>query len=271
MTSGEQCGGPAIGPAGSGDPGALYGEDLVGSTSPVPPGARTGWQLVAPPGTTITAISYYRALGTGLDLAWAAGLFDAAGNPLDTCNSNPQPCASPNNQVPVARSGLSTSSLFFGVECLAEPPDTACVPGGSEHDAQAQLYSANVTLAEAGAPAVSNISGTLWGGGVVSGTTSLTFNAGDVSGISQVAVAGPSGAVALQPESCNYTQTQPCPQLPQGSLSVNTTQLPDGPQQLDLFATNAAGNTTTIQSPAGRRRQQRAAAPRDFHRDTDRR
>ena len=32
MTSGNQCGGPMIGPLDGGDPGALYGEDLVGST-----------------------------------------------------------------------------------------------------------------------------------------------------------------------------------------------------------------------------------------------
>jgi len=250
MTSGEQCGGPAIGPVGSGDAGALYGEDLVGSTTPVAPGAKAGWQLVAPAGTTITAISYYRALSTGLDLAWASGLYDASGNPLDTCASNPTPCASLNNQIPVTRSGLNTPSLFFGIACRALPPDTDCAPGSTLHYAQAQLYSANVTLAEAGAPTVSDISGTLWSGGVVSGTTPLTFSTSDVSGISQVALAGPKGAVAVQPESCNYTQTQPCPQLPEGSLSVNTTQLPDGPQQLDLFATNAAGNTTAVQSAA---------------------
>jgi hypothetical protein len=41
----------------------------------------------------------------------------------------------------------------------------------------------------------------------------------------------------------------PCPQLPTGSLSVNTTALRDGPQTVTLIATNAAGTTTTAQSP----------------------
>jgi hypothetical protein len=41
----------------------------------------------------------------------------------------------------------------------------------------------------------------------------------------------------------------PCPQLPSGSLTLNTAQLHDGPQILTLLATNAAGNTTSVQSP----------------------
>ena len=67
ITSGNQCGGPLIGPVGSGDPGALFGEDLVGSVSSVPAGARAGWSFTAPVGTTITGVSYYRSLDTGND------------------------------------------------------------------------------------------------------------------------------------------------------------------------------------------------------------
>jgi len=38
MTSGNECGGPMIGPVGSGDSGSLYAEDLVGSTTEIPSG-----------------------------------------------------------------------------------------------------------------------------------------------------------------------------------------------------------------------------------------
>jgi hypothetical protein len=58
MTSGNECGGPMIGPVGNGDSGSLYGEDLVGSTTQVPPGGKAGWQFTAPAGTVITAVSY---------------------------------------------------------------------------------------------------------------------------------------------------------------------------------------------------------------------
>ena len=249
LTSGNQCGGPMIGPLGGGDPGALYGEDLLGSTESVPAGAQAGWSFTAPAGTTIASVSYYRNVQTGNNLDWVAGLFDASGTRLDVCNSNPRPCSSPNNQAAVTRSGLNTTGLFFGVTCDPVPPDTDCLAGSTQHFAQADMYSARVTLSESGTPSVTDLGGTLWGGGVVWGSQPVAFSASDPSGISQIAVDGPAGQLALQPQSCNYSQTQPCPQMPSGSLSVNTTQLHDGSQTLTLLVTNAAGNTTTVQSP----------------------
>jgi len=81
------------------------------------------------------------------------------------------------------------------------------------------------------------------------GSEPLTFSASDLSGIFQVALDGPDGQVALQSGSCDYSQAQPCPQLPSGSIGLNTTQLHDGAQTLTLLVTNAAGNTTSVQSP----------------------
>ena len=75
LSSANACGGPAIGPLAGGDPGALYGEDLVGATAHSPSGAQAGWTFTAPAGTTITAISYYRSLETGSNGDWVAGLF----------------------------------------------------------------------------------------------------------------------------------------------------------------------------------------------------
>jgi hypothetical protein len=249
MTSGNDCGGPSIGALEGGDPGALYGEDFVGASAHIPSGAQAGWSFAAPAGTTITAISYYRSLETASNGDWLAGLFSASGTPLDTCQSAPNPCSKPNNQVAVTLGGLSASGLFFGIECEPVAPDTECLPGGAEHDAQADMYSARVTLSESGAPSVSDLSGALWGGGVVWGSQPVTFSAADLSGISQIALDGPDGQLALQPQSCDYSQTQPCPELSSESLELNTTQLHDGPQTLTLLVTNAAGNTTTVQAP----------------------
>jgi hypothetical protein len=81
------------------------------------------------------------------------------------------------------------------------------------------------------------------------GTEPVTFSASDLSGISQTTLDGPGGTLALQPQSCDYSQTQPCPQLPAATLSLNTTQLHDGAQTLTLLVTSAAGNTTSVQSP----------------------
>jgi hypothetical protein len=214
-----------------------------------PSGAQAGWSFTAPAGTTITAVSYYRSLQTENNGDWVAGLFAANGTALNVCHSNPNPCSSPNNQAAVTLTGLSTSGLFFGIECDPVSPDTDCLAGGTEHDAQADAYSAKVTLSETATPTVSNLGGALWGGGVVSGSEPLTFSTQDPSGISQVALDGPDGQIALQPQSCDFSQTQPCPQLSSGSLELNTTELHDGAQTLTLLVTDAAGNTTTVQSP----------------------
>ena len=249
MTSGNQCGGPTIGPLGGGDPGAIFGEDLIGSTVHSPSGAQAGWSFTAPAGTTITAVSYYRNIDTaGGNLDWLAGLLAANGAQLDTCETGS--CSKPNNQVAVTLTGLSTSGLFFGIECEPVSPDSDCLAGGTEHYAQADMYSAKVTLSETATPSVSNLGGALWVGGVVWGSRPVTFSTSDPSGISQVALDGPDGQIALQPQSCHYSQTQPCPQLSSGSLELNTTALHDGAQTLTLLVSNAAGNTSTVQSPA---------------------
>lgn len=96
---------------------------------------------------------------------------------------------------------------------------------------------------------MSNLAGALWGGGVVWGSEPVTFSTSDPSGIAQVALDGPDGQIALQPQSCDYSQTQPCPQLSSGSLELNTTELHDGAQTLTLLVTDAAGNTTPVPSP----------------------
>jgi len=124
--------GPMIGPLNGGDPGALYGEDLVGSIVHSPTGAQAGWSFTAPAGTTITAVSYYRNLETENNGDWIAGLLSANGTPLDTCRTNPDPCSHPNNQVAITLTGLNTSRLFFGIECEPVAPDPDCLAGGSE-------------------------------------------------------------------------------------------------------------------------------------------
>jgi hypothetical protein len=251
LAQGNQCGGTAYGPLGQiTEQGALFGEDLLGSSTFVPAGALAGWSLSAPTGTTITGFSYFRSLETGQNLDWVGGLFAADGTPLDICRTaTGPPCSEPNNQAPVARSGLNIGGLFFGAICQPVSPDTQCLPsGGPQHFVEADTYSIKATLAESALPTVSSVGGPLWGGGVVSGTLPVSFAASDPSGIANVTLGGSLGQVAQAPQSCDFSQVQPCPQLPAGQLSVNTQLLPDGRQILSLQATNAAGSTATVQS-----------------------
>ncbi len=274
MTAGNLCGNgtPAIGPPDTGsitDTGALFGEDIIGSDTFVPNGDQAGWQLTPPTGVTITSISYYGSFETSVSSGgWLAGLL-INGQPLGApgiscvtglntadcdCRTNlddTSPCQVLNDQVPQIENNLNATSLFFGVECLQiqNAPTCAAASSGS-HGAEADLYSAQVTLVESAQPQVQDEVGGLWGSGPVWGTVPLTFSATDPSGIARVDALDSSGDdVDDVQESCTYAAVQACPELPSGELQVNTLEIPDGQQQISLKLTNAAANTTVVRGP----------------------
>ena len=187
-----------------------------------------------------------------------SGLFTADGTPLEQCKI-PWPfvppasihCDKPNNQVPVGFTGLSTSSLFLGVMCRIVDDALACIAGGAPlHAAKADLYSARVTLYESVAPTLSNVAGAAWGGGTLTGIVPVTFDASDASGIQQLLVRSETGQpLASATNPCDFTLAQPCPQQPNGSLSVDTRRVADGPHTFSLIAVDAAGNSQIATSP----------------------
>ena len=258
LATGNQCGGPAIGPLDASHSGALYGEDILNSSTNIPDGSRAGWTFAAPAGTTITAISYYRSLSAYNDQNLASGLYTGEGVALEECRI-PWPfvppasihCDKPNNQVPATFTGLNTSSLFVGVMCRIVTGALACIAGGAPlHAAKADLYSARVTLSESVAPTLSNVAGAAWGGGVVSGVVPLTFTANDASGIQQQLVRSETGqTVASTTNPCDFTLAQPCPQQPSAALSIDTRRVADGPHTFTVVVVDAAGNTESATSP----------------------
>ncbi len=182
---------------------------------------------------------------------WLINMKIGAG--LETCQGtfqNGYTCSVPNNQAPASFSGLSTSGLFFGVECQLQPSEEHCLSGSPGHHlATADMYSVTVTLTEDSSPVVSSEAGPLWGAGVVSGTVPLGFQASDPSGIEGVEVHDGGALGASVQESCDFTETVPCPQLEPGQLEVETTRFPDGHAELSLVVTDAAGNTTVVTTP----------------------
>jgi len=269
FTMGNNCGGPSgseIGPLDGSNQGALYAEDILGSgAASIPNGSQAGWIFTAPAGTTITAISYYRSLAAYNDPDLVAGLYQADGAPLEQCKidtafGTTNTCSKPNDQGPVAFTGLSTSALFFGIACRIVRPVLSCGAGGTIHAVKANMYSARVTLSENSPPALSALSGPLWGGGVVSGVVAVTFSASDQTGIKQQYVrADPGGVIAGATQTCDSMLAQPCPQLPAGSLSVDTRRVGDGPHTFSLVVVDAAGNEQTATSPTVLVRNQPAA------------
>jgi len=181
------------------------------------------------------------------------GLFQASGAGLETCQGTFEDsfsCRIPNNQAPATFSGLSTSGLFFGVQCQLQGSEQYCISGSpGDQLAEADMYSVAVTLSEQSSPGVSGESGPLWAGGVVWGTVPLSFQASDPSGIERLTASDDGAIGATAQESCEFTQTVPCPQLQPGVLSVDTTRFPDGHGQIALGVSDAAGNTTVTTSP----------------------
>ena len=124
------------------------------------------------------------------------------------------------------------------------------------------MYSARVALSESSLPALSGLAGPLWAGSVVSGVVPVTFSASDETGIKQQYVRVDSGGViAGAAQTCDSTLAQPCPQLPAGSLSVDTRRVGDGPHTFSLIVVDAAGNQQTATSPTVVVRNQVAAVP----------
>jgi hypothetical protein len=255
---GNLCGGPAGGPTDGGNQGGLYAQDIFNSPASIPDGSRAGWTFSAPAGATISAISYYRHIEAYNDQDLVAGLFAADGTALEQCKI-PWPfppgasntCSKPNGQAAVTFSGLNASGLFLGVMCHIVRPVLACGSGGTPlHAVRAVMYSARVTLSENSAPTVTNVGGPLWGSGVVAGVMPVTFAAADPIGIQDQAVRSDTGATIVSvPQACDFTQAQPCPQVPSGSLSVDTRRIPDGPHTFSLVVTDAAGNSQVVTSP----------------------
>ena len=269
-TTGNNCGGPSgseLGPLDGSNRGALYAEDTL-LTPDMPDGSRAGWTFTAPSGTTITAIRYYRSLSAYGQPDFSAGLVQADGGVLEECRiqtpfGSSIVCSKPNDQGPVEFTGLNTSSLFFGVICRVIFPDGGgCVAGGTIHSGTASMYSARVTLSENSLPALGGLSGPLWGGGVVSGVVPVTFSASDATGIKQQYVrADPGGVIAGATQTCDSMLAQPCPQLPAGSVSVDTRRVGDGSHTFTLVVVDAAGNQQTATSPPVVVRNQVAAVP----------
>lgn len=256
LNVGNRCGGPATGPnepQGPTDEGALFAEDGANITAETPNGAEAGWSFTAPTGTSIASLTYWRSLHAYDQQSLVPGLWTGEGTTLESCQSQPEgthECNSLNNQGPKTFTGLHASSLFFGVRChLVGGGEYCASSGGLNHFAQADLYSASVTLSEASSPTVSSVSGTGWSGGYLWGEVPLSLSASDYSGIASVEVRSSLGAVlASAPQSCNYYNVVPCPNLSQNTVTLNTAAASDGVQTLVLQVKDAAGDVTSASS-----------------------
>ncbi len=256
LTVGNMCGGPETGPnepQGPTDEGALFAEDGSDFTAETPNGAEAGWSFTAPSGTSIADLTYWRSLHAYDQQSLVPGLWTGEGATLESCQSPPEgthECNSLNNQGAKTFMALDVGSLFFGVRCSLVGGGEYCASsGGANHFAQADMYSAKITLSETASPTIGAVSGTGWSGGYLSGQVLLTLSASDYSGIASVEVSSSLGYVlASAPQPCDYHDAVPCPDLSQATVMLNTAAASDGVQTFLLQVKNAAGNLASVTS-----------------------
>jgi hypothetical protein len=115
------------------------------------------------------------------------------------------------------------------------------------------IHGAEVTLVEDVPPTASVSGGTLLGAGSVSGVRSVRYLASDPqSGIVRVqALLGDTvvGSRDLTAR-CDYADFTACPASDEGSLSIDTRDVPDGTYPLTLRVTDAAANQQVVHAPA---------------------
>lgn len=230
----------------------LFATDSLTGTGNAASGASAGWRFTAPSGMTIVAVQAERYLGAYGDNGWLPSLA-ADGIALERCTFSfpEEQCAvggpvgnanSLSGSVPVNNAATLTASIT----CIGSE---GCIPGATIHHAWAALYGASVTLNETTDPSLLDPSGELWGPGPADGfhrgVESVTFAAGDPSGISQATLSVDGRSFATQAGVCDYTYPVPCQGLA-GTLNLDTNQLADGPHTVTLAAYDAAQNQTEL-------------------------
>ncbi len=240
---------------------------------------RASWAFSAPTGMTIDAARLWRAgdadggWGTNATYQfWLAGpenneveadVIDQCvaefGCPTGTGETGKPMSASNSVTVPPANLG---THLYANVSCGGSPK-FVCPSGKGDPNGYAAvvyLYAADLVLAQASQPAVTDVEGELATAATLAGTADLSFKASDPgSGVYQAVfqVDGAEvGRTVLDSSShCHdvgqatdglpaFLYLQPCASSLSADLPFDTTSLSDGTHHLVVSVTNAAGNST---------------------------
>jgi hypothetical protein len=224
----------------------LFSADVLNQSSGSPPGSIASWNLRAPAGAVFTHITYHRHLGKNLDNDWEPALSaDGLVVPGETCSF--EGSASGCVVDGFASLDVHAESLSLAIRCNA--PSGVCATGSSAHDVFAALYASTVTISDPVPPSLSAPTGTIPAsppGAFHNASDSISFSASDNVGIRQTTV-----YVDGQPQStianpCDYTFVVPCLQQPAATHTIDwrALNLPDGSHQVQIAATDAAGNET---------------------------
>jgi hypothetical protein len=235
--------------------------DTLHLSNGAPPNTEAAWTFTAPPNTTITAISYERYLGHILDSSnyWspalrADGVILSNETCLDTIE-NSEACfiGGPPGEggEPATITGITAHQLEYGIRCLALP-EQECITGATQHAAWAAMYGTKVTLSDPQPPTLNTPSGPLWEpgqhNGYHAGDEQVTVSAQDLGGgVATITLSLDGSTIATYAAPCDYTRPQPCPTTTEAqTLTLPTSQFPDGEHTVTIVAADAAANPSTV-------------------------
>jgi hypothetical protein len=209
-------------------------------------GAGSEWAMgvYAPQGETLTYYSIYwyvAGKSSGGDVfseVWSGG--SELENGENTLNARYSPEA---HTLPTGATGI-----VLAVYCSTDDYSNPCKYSEPNTPAIA-VYGSAIVVSDPTPPTGGLTGGGLDGSGPVSGTQSISYNASDaLAGVQsvQLLVDGTVVGSNSYTGNCSFANFQPCPASELGSLSWNTASVPNGPHEVVVQITNAAGNTTMI-------------------------
>lgn len=155
----------------------------------------------------------------------------------------------------------AVTSVNVGVSCDPGQDLSYPCPGYVDPEAQALVTSGTFALQDLTIPSVTNVSGSLIAGGTLTGTGSINFIGSDSGGGVYSATVMVDGkqvdqevpdsneglCVNLTPSSptMTFASPQPCPQVENISIPVDTSQFSEGQHHLQVVLTDAAGDHLT--------------------------
>jgi len=252
---------------------------LINGNPAQPVNATATWAFTAPGFASIAAATLWRT-ATASDIAenaetvaWMAAPADAydSANVFDQCRQDD--CGSvgnaanrldPANRVVVPAANLDGASHIYVNAACGGAQGWSCPATSAPYMVSAQVFAADITLHTESAPSASAVGGSLLGAQILNGPQNLLITASDpgpgvyetVFEIDGNVIASPvlnanngrcQNAGGTSDGTSAFLYLQPCPpQVNSVDVPFDPTMAPDGPHDLKVLVSDAAGNTTTI-------------------------
>ncbi len=252
---------------------------VINGSPAQPVDATASWTFSAPAFATIAAATLWRTASASdiaenaEAVAWMAAPADAydSANVFDQCRQDN--CGSvgnaanrfdPANKVVVPSSNLDAATHIYVNAACGGAQGWSCPATSAPFMVSAQVFAADITLHAESAPSASAVGGSLLTAQVLNGPQSILITASDPGpgvyrAIFQIDGKEVSSSVldknggrcenvgGTSDGTAAFVYLQPCPsQVNSVDVPFDPSVAPDGPHDLKVLVSDAAGNTTTI-------------------------